>query len=302
MTRMHVERIGPVITPASFGLRDRATIGKNINGPSLMRVPAWVENPAGKYYLYFGHHKGSYIRLATAEHPEGPYTLYAPGVLHGKDTFVGRDRHLASPDIIVHDEARRIDMYFHANIKGTGAFADQGQTTYRAESSDGLHFTADPTMLGPFYFRVFSHDGAWYAIAKNDNLDGMLLRSSDGRSEFERGPTFVPGFRHCAVLKRGNDLHVFYTRAFEKQESIMHAVMRLDGDWKTWTLAEPRLLLKPEHEWEGASLRMKRSSYGSTGKANALRDPCIYEEAGKVYLLYSFKGENGIAIARIHGV
>ena len=30
----------------------------NINGPSLIKVPHWMENPLGKYYLYFAHHKG----------------------------------------------------------------------------------------------------------------------------------------------------------------------------------------------------------------------------------------------------
>ena len=27
--------------------------GDNINGPSLIKVPDWVENKLGKYYLYF---------------------------------------------------------------------------------------------------------------------------------------------------------------------------------------------------------------------------------------------------------
>lgn len=296
---MRIERLdtNPIITPATFGPRGSKD-GENINGPTLIRVPAWIEEPLGKYYLYFGHHKGRHIRLAHAEHPEGPYTLHKPGVLHGKDTFVG-ERHLASPDVLIDDGNQRIIMYFHAAIRGTGVFADQGQTTYRAESPDGLAFTADPAMLGPFYFRVFVHDGWWHAIAKNDNVDGILLRSRDGRSMFERGPTFEPGFRHCALLKRGNLLHVFYTRAFELQESILHATMRLDGPWTSWTLSEPTLVLKPERDWEGARLRKRESRYGSTKEANALRDPCIFEDGGTVYLLYCVKGERGIAIGRI---
>ena len=32
---------------------DREHGFSNINGPSLVRVPEWVENPLGKYYLYF---------------------------------------------------------------------------------------------------------------------------------------------------------------------------------------------------------------------------------------------------------
>jgi hypothetical protein len=53
----------------------------NVNGPSLIRVPSWVENPLGRYYLYFAHHKGETIRLAYADRLEGPWSVYAPGVL-----------------------------------------------------------------------------------------------------------------------------------------------------------------------------------------------------------------------------
>jgi hypothetical protein len=35
----------PIITPAMLPGAD----GGNINGPSLIRVPAWVKNPLGRY-------------------------------------------------------------------------------------------------------------------------------------------------------------------------------------------------------------------------------------------------------------
>ncbi|MDC0641251.1 hypothetical protein OAP24_03730 [Porticoccaceae bacterium] len=53
----------------------------NINGPSMILVPDWVENPLGKYYLYFSHHKGGFIRMAYGDMPEGPWTVYEAGVL-----------------------------------------------------------------------------------------------------------------------------------------------------------------------------------------------------------------------------
>ena len=34
--------------------------------------------------------------------------------------------------------------------------------------------------------------------------------------------------------------------------------------------------------------------------ANQLRDPAIYEEDGRVYLLYAVAGERGIALAEVH--
>jgi hypothetical protein len=49
----------PIISP-----KTHPSIGANIQGPSLIRVPDWVEGRLGAYYLYFADHKGSYIRLA----------------------------------------------------------------------------------------------------------------------------------------------------------------------------------------------------------------------------------------------
>lgn len=313
-SRLTVTRLerNPIITAEHFG--EKAGLeGYNINGPSLIRVPPWIENPPGKYYLYFGHHQGKYIRLAFADDPEGPYTLYDGGVLHVSE-FMARISaeakkpskiHVASPDVHVMNDRKEIWMYFHANIKGKGEYSDQGQTSYLAISKGGIHFETVPEVLGPFYMRVFRHDGYFYAIAKNDNKDAILLRSVDGRSKFERGPTFEPHFRHCAVLKRGDILHVFYTRAFEMQESILHATMHLEGDWTGWRLSSPTLLLKPEKDWEGADLPPFKSRYGGAAfEMNALRDPCIFEDPdrNRVYLLYSVKGEKGIAIALLEGV
>ena len=80
----------------------------NINGPSLVRVPDWVENPLGKYYLYFAHHRGSYIRLAYADDIIGPYTVYPGGALHRDNTvFKGCD-HIASPDVHIDEDNKKI--------------------------------------------------------------------------------------------------------------------------------------------------------------------------------------------------
>jgi len=64
-----------------------SSIGSNITGPSLIRVPSWIENPLGKYYLYFAGHKGSYIRLAHTDKLEGPWEIYRKGSLHLEDSY-----------------------------------------------------------------------------------------------------------------------------------------------------------------------------------------------------------------------
>ena len=47
MTAPRVELLpgNPIIRPEMLPGRD----GENINGPSLIRVPAWVKNPLGRY-------------------------------------------------------------------------------------------------------------------------------------------------------------------------------------------------------------------------------------------------------------
>jgi hypothetical protein len=58
---VRVERVGDtlIITPASHPI-----IGTDIQGPSVIRAPAWLADPLGRYPCYFADHKGSFIRLA----------------------------------------------------------------------------------------------------------------------------------------------------------------------------------------------------------------------------------------------
>src|SRR5882672_1166461 len=67
-------------------LKSSPTIGDNINGPSVIKVPDWVPNKLGRYYMYFAHHRGMYIRLAYADSLHGPWKIYEPGVLNVSET------------------------------------------------------------------------------------------------------------------------------------------------------------------------------------------------------------------------
>jgi len=60
-------------------------------------------------------------------------------------------------------------------------------------------------------------------------------------------------------------------------------------------------VLRPERAWEGADAPLPRSLRSTAyGRVNQLRDPAIYEEDGRVFLLYAVAGESGIAIAEVH--
>lgn len=76
--RLRVRRLphNPMIRP---GMDER--MGANINGPSLIRVPSWLEGALGRYYLYFADHRGSYIRMAFADTVGGPWPVCPPGTL-----------------------------------------------------------------------------------------------------------------------------------------------------------------------------------------------------------------------------
>src|SRR5215831_8994742 len=74
-------RENPLITLATS-----PSIGDNANGPTVIRVPSWVEHPLGRYYMYFAHHSGRFIRLAYADSLRGPWTIHEPGVLKVEDT------------------------------------------------------------------------------------------------------------------------------------------------------------------------------------------------------------------------
>jgi hypothetical protein len=62
----------------------------------------------------------------------------------------------------------------------------------------------------------------------------------------------------------------------------------------------PSALLRPELDWEGADLPVRPSYRGAIGvDVNQLRDPALFEEDGRTWLLYAVRGEAGIALAEL---
>ncbi len=74
----------------------------------------------------------------------------------------------------------------------------------------------------------------------------------------------------------------------------------MGSDWLKWQKSEPSTLLTAEMEYEGVNCPVRRSERGSVHHlVHQLRDPCIFEEEEKTYLLYSTGGEHGIAIGEL---
>jgi hypothetical protein len=152
-------------------------------------------------------------------------------------------------------------------------------------------------VLGRPYMRAFQRDGMTYAMA----MPGQFYRSKDGMHGFEPGPNlFNPNMRHSAVMKRGGELWVFRTQVGEAPERILLSRIDLTGDWYGWKASAPTEILRPERSWEGADAALVPSVRSTAyGQVNQLRDPAIFEENGRVYLLYAVAGESGIAIAEV---
>jgi hypothetical protein len=318
---MRVRRLldGPIISSDLH-----SSIGPNIQGPSMIQAPDWIKDRLGDYYLYFADHKGRYIRLAYADDLRGPWRIHPPGSLQLEEScfltepptvtpeqlaqFEARSKqsgvvishdllqeittpHIASPDAHVDAPGRRIVMYFH------GLDAVGTQVTRVATSRNGIDFTAQPEVLGRSYMRAFQHDGMTYTMA----MPGQFYRSKDGLRGFEPGPIlFNANMRHSAVLKRGGELWVFWTQVGEAPERILLSRIDLVGDWHSWKESAPIEILRPERSWEGADAPLVPSVRSTAyGQVNQLRDPAIFDDDGRIYLLYAVAGESGIAIAEI---
>ena len=312
----------PLIT-----LRTSSSLGDNLNGPTVIRVPEWVERPLGRYYMYFAHHMGRHIRLAYADAVEGPWRIHEPGVLPVSETALFRPQpdpvenlenfytHVASPEIEVDPVNRRFVMWVHGwwtdgrtwpvGEPAARAWARQNgyaQFTQAATSTDGLSFRARPAITKISYLRVFRLDGARYGMARS----GRLARAKDPLDSFELGPnpfrggTYANRIRHVAVLQRGRRLHVFFTAIADAPERILMSTIEANGDWSTWVASPAVEVMAPEAPFECAALPAAPSEGGDIkGPARQLRDPALLDDAGRVFLFYSYCGEQGIAAAEL---
>lgn len=311
----------PIIHP-----KMHSSIDNNIQGPTVIRVPDWLQNPLGKYYLYFADHKGAYIRLAYADEITGPWKIYEPGSLQLKDSHflteapqLSEEReveirkmveargvrllhdvieevttpHIASPDVHVDHENKRIVMYYHG-LEGVGH-----QVSRVAVSDNGIDFTAQPDQLGKTYMRIFHWQDDTYALA----MPGQLYRARGqlALNGFESGPLlFNKDMRHNAVLVWEDQLLVFWTQVGDAPEHIKLSTIELQSDWQQWQESSAQELLRPTKPWEGSEAPLEPSLRSSSYRlVNQLRDPAILVDEGKVYLFYAIGGESGIAVVEM---
>lgn len=325
--------------------------GANINGPSVIRIPDWIPAreraaPTARFYMYFAHHAGDYIRLAWAHDIEGPWQLYrtGTGVAPGERGVLdmGGERrialgnglaitsHIASPDVHVDDAGKRIVMYFHGVTRRDNSDVKE-QQTYVATSPTGLHFSTGlvPLPLSRSYLRVFEHNGLlqglaskafyrprnnaapWEASGDATAVERELWKGHNTRLLAFRDEGLPPGNgkrksspqpRHLGLYLSGDTLHVFFTMKKHAPERILATAVDLTADdwFEAAATGSPAEILRPEREWEGATLALRPSTRGvAIQPENALRDPFVFSDNGNLYLFYAGGGEQAIGLARL---
>jgi len=281
--KFNVEKNGLLIYPKLFSNND----GNNINGPSLIKVPKWIKSPLGKYYLYFSHHNGKYIRMAYSDKIIGPYKIYKEGVLHIKNS-PGND-HIASPDVHVDLENNMITMFYHTCF-------NKDQYTFESFSKDGISFKSHNINLGSYYFRVFRFKKQLYSIAKGFDNYGKIYKkvNNEWKIIYEK---LIKNIRHTAILVEDDMIYLFYSLIGDLQESIYCCNLNINN----FITTNKYKLLKPTLKYEGYNFTKKNSKIGMEKKfVNQVRDPGIFINKRDKYLLYSVSGEKGIAIAKLN--
>jgi len=304
-----------------------ASLGGNVNGPTVIRVPDWVDRPLGRYYMYFANHMGDFIRLAYADALTGPWTIHEPGVLHVRNTAFFRPQpdppetradfytHIASPEILIDPAARRIVMWYHgwwtngerwpnepAAARAWARERGYGQFTQSAESADGLHFSVRPAITKTSYLRVFPYRGQLYGVSRL----GQVSRATDARAAFELGPpafrdgSYASRVRHVALIRRGERLQVFFTAIGDAPERVLMSTIDLSGDWRSWRASAPVDVLRPGTAYECAGLPTAASASGDVDvPVRQIRDPFVLDDGDRTILFYTTCGEQGIAGATL---
>jgi hypothetical protein len=303
------------------------SLGGNVNGPTVIRVPDWIERPLGRYYMYFANHLGGFIRLAYADDVTGPWRVHEPGVLQVRDTAFFRPQpdpkealadfytHVASPELLIDPGRKRLVMWVHGwytdgerwpsdpvKARAWAAAKGYGQFTQPAESVDGLHFEVRSSLTKQSYLRVFKYGGYFYGVSRL----GQLARSADPLAGFTPGPNpfhdspYASRVRHVALLLRGSRLHVFFTAIGDAPERVLLSTIDLTADWAAWRATPAVEVLRPETGYECGDLALAASQAGDVeGRVRQIRDPFVFEEGGRTLLFYSTCGEQGIAAAEI---
>jgi hypothetical protein len=149
---------------------------------------------------------------------------------------------------------------------------------------------------------VFAYQGGFYGMARL----GQLLRAANPLDQFELGGSpfrdspYAGRVRHVSLLEDNGLLHIVFSAIGDAPESILYTTMRMTEDWNTWRIGPVSTVLTPETAYECPNLPLEKSEVGEIDRpARQLRDPALFRDQDKLYLFYTFCGEQGIAGAEV---
>ena len=276
----------------------------NICNPCIIKVPEWVKDSLGKYYLYYADHRGKYIKFAFSNFIFNNWRSKLDIIIN-INSFNNAINHIASPEIYIDDIKKKFYLLTHSH-----SATHKGQWTYVSESNNGLHFkVVNDKPLAPFYLRVFKYNNFFYGVSKGGNLwkTNELIREFypcqnlfDPSKSNELLHNYEGAVRHVGLFVENNILYIFYSKIGDKPERIYFSKLNLEKNDKNWKFNSETELLRPTMDFEGANLPLLKSKPGDTPVAeNALRDPYLFKINSNYYLAYCVQGEFGIAIAEI---
>lgn len=264
----------PIIDQSHFEKNGIPNDGDNINGPCVIALPDWLPkekrvNAKANYYMYFGHHQGTYIRMAWAEKITGSWHLYNAdrntrpskrGVLslfsdETKKKIVFENSveildHIASPIVTIDNEKKQFILFFHGPTKLTME-KKINQRTFVAFSADGIHFQNDikPVMLGDSYFAPFVYKSRYFAFSNRGIFQAAPPKDAfyevpfgfdfskvlwSSRNDFFRDAILKTGnpifrVRHLSTYLDKDILHILFSSCFDTPEQIYYCTVRLDS-------------------------------------------------------------------------
>lgn len=268
----------------------RRGVGLSVSGPALVADDPRSGRGAGEYRLYFAHHRGHSIRLATARSVDGPWSIQSPALSLGDTHYTD---HIASPAVVRDESTGLWRLYFHG---GSGTSLDV-QSESVAVSADRDGFRVLRRDIGHPYWSVFTLRGRWYALV----MPGSLYESLSGLDDFVfRGSALEASARHSSAVVVDDLVVVFYSRIGDCPEHIRVRVLVPPHRAAAWLSLDLGPALFPEESYEGSDLPVRPSRPGGCqAPSRDLRDPGALVLGDRIYVAYAAGGERAIGLAMV---
>lgn len=264
------------------------SLSSSIYWPWLIKVDGLIQNPLGKYYLYYSTDHGQtagYVSLAYSDHVLGPYTDYGRIYKYG-------NTETETPSVMWDETNNVFIMYIHCS----GAYVGEAQTTYHVTSADGITWSTTPTKtldldstklhgnLHNGYFHPFRIGNQWvgYSLMGGNNAGHAISYSDDGYSWVTdhnqlgywclKDGLYLPPHHGTIISKWGQLWWIGLRQNFasgveEKTGTVVIVPMQ---DLYT-PVGQPMELFKLED---------------ATYEGSDIREVSVYQEAGAMYIWY----------------